>query len=87
MTSRRTLSAFFAAALVGSFAMAQTNEDLQKQINDLAQVTKQLKAENADLKAGAQGDQLETEINRLAEASAQASISIAQQQASRSCAL
>jgi hypothetical protein len=60
------------AAFIAAGAFAQTNEDLQKQLNELkssmqSQITR-LEAENASLKSGAPQDAgLETEVNRLSE--------------------
>jgi hypothetical protein len=56
------------AAVVAVGSNAQTNEQLQKQFNELKASVQRLEAENAALKATAPADAgIETEINRLSE--------------------
>lgn len=69
-----TLSAVLAVALTASAGVAQTNEELSRQMEELkatvqslAKSQQALAAENAELKAQVAGDSLETEINRLSE--------------------
>jgi hypothetical protein len=56
------------AAMVAAGSFAQTNEQLQKQFDELKASVQRLEAENASLKAQAPADAgIETEINRLSE--------------------
>src|SRR5262247_3338638 len=74
MKRLRAGAALMVAAVFAAGAFAQTNEDLQKQLNELkssmqSQISR-LEAENAALKAQGGSPQdagLETEINRLSE--------------------
>jgi Alginate export len=56
------------AAVVAAGSFAQTNEQLQKQFNELKASVQRLEAENATLKAQAPAEVgLDTEVNRLSE--------------------
>ena len=66
--SWRAGTALMVAAVVAAGSFAQTNEQLQKQFNELKASVQRLEAENASLKAQAPADAgIETEINRLSE--------------------
>ena len=68
MMSWRAGTALMVAAVVAAGSFAQTNEQLQKQFNELKASVQRLEAENATLKAQAPQDAgIETEINRLSE--------------------
>jgi hypothetical protein len=71
MKRLRAGAALITAAFIAAGAFAQTNEDLQKQLNELKSSMQgridQLKAENDALKGAPQEAGLETEVNRLSE--------------------
>jgi hypothetical protein len=63
----RTGSALLVAAVAAAAGFAQTNEELQRQFNELKAEVKSLRAENAALKAqyDPESHEIETEVNRL----------------------